>query len=132
MFAVTCHCLSFFVWSCFALETDSDSQRQTGTDKGRQGTQRQTETCRDRQRRTETAQRIIRNTDKEFPHVPHAVAWGCNNLGTSAWFMPLVRACCWCILLVPPGRASSSHLLFSSFLRGFESCFLCRPQCMTI
>ena len=61
-------------------------RRRTATARGKQSqtkagrdTQRQTETCKDRQRRTETAQRIIRNTDKEFPHVPHAVAWGCKN-----------------------------------------------------
>ena len=131
---MACHCLSFFVWTCFALETDSDSQKQKEADKYRETDRGQTTTDRDEQRQTkadetdrdrpkhtetdrdgQTTQRIFRKMDKEFPLVPHAVAWRCKIPGNSARFMPPARACCLCILLVPLGRAS----LFSSLLREF-------------
>ena len=128
--AIVCTCLSFLVWSCFALETDSDSQKQKEADRDRKkqtearqrqtktngDSQRQTGTDRDRPKHTETdkdgqtTQRIIRKMDKEFPLVPPAVAWGCTIPGNSAWFMPPARACCLYILLVPLSRAFTSYL----------------------
>ena len=119
---MSCHCLSFFVWTCFALETDSDSQKQKEADKYRQkqteARQRQTEMNRDRQRQTrqtETDRNIQRPTETDRQPRGYSERWTKNSrlchmrlLGDARFQETLLGSC---LLLALVACVSSSCLL---------------------
>ena len=109
-----CYCLPLPIFLHLVMLSIRDGQRKPEANRRRQRqteTDRQAETSRDWQRRTEIAQTIIRHGQR----ITECAACGCLGMHGSRK-LGLVHASCSCLMLVHPIRASWLRLFVAPFL----------------